>query len=173
MKSNESYSEAPKMRTSAPEESVCGKHLLILGGTYASLDAVRAARAMGVTVTVTDDGRTEDRVADISTADIGALAEYVAAQGIDGVFCGPSEFNIRNMAEPCRKTGLPCYTTPEQWDELSNKASLKKYCLRNGVAVARSYGLDSFLNEGDDREVKYPVAVKPVNGSSFAGVTVC
>ena len=80
-----------------------GKKLLVLGGTYASYDVVKNAREMGVHTIVADyyehgmaKGIADETVL-ISTTDIEGLSKFIRAKGIDGVFCGPSEFNIRNM----------------------------------------------------------------------------
>ena len=85
--------------------SVKGKRLLVLGGTSASLDIVKQSKEMGVFTLVTDEAPKESRVAKqladdyamVSTTDHDALAALIKEKNIDGVFCGPSEFNIRNM----------------------------------------------------------------------------
>lgn len=158
-----------------------GRKLLILGGTHASLDAVRVAQSMGVHVTVTDEApRSErvakqvaDAVAQISTGDISGLTELITREGIDGVFCGPSEFNIKNMIRLCAVAGLPCYATEELWNRCADKTLVKRYCEGNGVKMPEEYPLSLFTEEGADGVVKYPVAVKPVDGCSSKGVTVC
>ena len=160
---------------------LCGKHLLILGGTHASLDTVKIAQSMGIHVTVTDDAPTEtrvakqiaDSVAQISTDDIASLKALIIKEGIDGVFCGPSEFNIKNTVRLCAEAGLPCYATEELWNRCADKTEMKRYCEKNGVAVPKKYPVSLFESEDGDGEVTYPVAVKPADGCSSKGVTVC
>ena len=166
-------------------ENECGKplkkRLLILGGTHASLDAVRTAQKMGIHVTVADDAPTEERVSKriadsavrISTDDMNALSELIIKEKIDGVFCGPSEFNIKNTIRLCAKAGLPCYATEELWNRCADKTEMKRYCEKNGVAVPEKYPLTLFEADGADETVKYPVAVKPADACSSKGVTVC
>ena len=162
-------------------ESLRGKRLLILGGTHASLDAVRTAQSMGILVTVTDEAPTEERVskriadatAQISTDDIPSLTELIKKERIDGVFCGPSEFNIKNTVRLCANAGLPCYATMESWNKCADKTVMKRYCEKNGVAVPEKYPTEVFHTVGKDQNVKYPVAVKPADGCSSKGVTVC
>ena len=94
-------------------EYVKGKKLLVLGGTAASYDLVRQAKEMGAYTVVVDDRPTgvakeiADEAAIISTTDIDALAAFVKEKNIDGVFCSPSEFQIRNTMQVCKKLGLP------------------------------------------------------------------
>lgn len=158
-----------------------GKHLLVLGGTHASLDTVKTAQSMGIYVTVADDAPTETRVAkqiadsavQISTDDIASLKSLILKERIDGVFCGPSEFNIKNTIRLCAEVGLPCYATEDTWSRCADKTEMKRYCEKNGVAVPKKYPLSLFESENGDREVCYPVAVKPADGCSSKGVTVC
>jgi len=136
---------------------------------------------MGIHVTVTDEAPLSERVAKqiadsaafISTDDITALTELIKKQQIDGVFCGPSEFNIKNTIRLCAHAGLPCYATEELWSRCADKTEMKRYCEKNGVSVAEKYSPALFESEGADAAVTYPVAVKPVDGCSSKGVTVC
>lgn len=159
--------------------SVKGKRLLVLGGTTATLDLVKNAKEMGVYVIVTDNlngGVTKeiaDECANVSTTDLEALAELIAERKIDGVFCGPSEFNVRNLIRLCEKTGLPCYTNMEVWDRCANKDEFKQYCIKNGVDCPKEFFVDENSTEEELDKVDYPVIVKPVDGSSSNGISVC
>ncbi|MBQ4071554.1 MAG: ATP-grasp domain-containing protein [Clostridia bacterium] len=160
---------------------VKGKKLLVLGGTSASLDIVKNARSMGIYTVVTDDAPTETRVAKqiadetalVSTADIDALAALVRECGADGVFCGPSEFNLRNVIKLCEQTGLPCYTTTEVWDRCANKDVFKSYCREYGVDCTPEYAIDRDTPSCELEGIDYPIIIKPVDGSSSAGISVC
>lgn len=157
-----------------------GKRLLVLGGTSASYDLVKIAKSMGVYVIVSDNSTQRsltkelaDEVACISTTDITGLVRLVKEKNIDGAFCGPSEFNISNLVQLCQKANLPCYCTPEQWELCSNKKTFKEYCLKNNVLTAEEYNIDSFLKEHGDSHIEYPVIVKPVDGCSSKGISIC
>ena len=118
-----------------------GKRLLILGGTSASYDLVRNAKAMGIYTIVTDNNQTgvskeiADDTAMVSTADIDALVALAKEKNVDGIFCGPSEFNLRNVIRACAQAGLPCYTTMDVWDKCANKDVFKSYCREYGALV--------------------------------------
>lgn len=155
-----------------------GKRLLVLGGTSASLDLVKLAQSMGAYVIVTDEAdvskRVSKQIADeismVSTDDIPGLIQLVKEKRVDGAFCGPSEFNLKNLIELCDMAGLPCYVTPKQWDKYSNKKTFKEYCIRNGVPTAQEYSIDELTQDGD---VEYPLIVKPVDGCSSKGISIC
>lgn len=163
------------------DETLRGKRLLVLGGTSASLDLVRLAQTLGVYVIVTDEAdiacrvskQIADEVAMISTDDMKGLAELVKTQKVDGVFCGPSEFNLKNVIELCDKVGLPCYATPQQWDICSNKETFKEFCRKNGVPTAQEYDIQTFQGKEMDMDVEYPLIVKPVDGCSSKGISIC
>ncbi len=156
-----------------------GKRLLVLGGTAASVDLVRQAKEMGVYTIVVDDRPTgaakeiADEHAVVSTTDMDGLEAFIKEKRIDGVFCSPSEFNIRNTMKLCQQIGMRFYATQEQWDRCSNKESLKNYCKNNGLPFIPEY---HFTGEEDFEkcpEEVFPVIVKPVDGASSRGVRVC
>lgn len=160
--------------------SLKGKRLLILGGTYSTFDMVKLAKSLGVYVVVTDSSpdssitkELADEVATVSTSDIESLVSLVKEKNIDGAFCGPSEFNIGNLVKLCKDAHLPCYCTPEQWELCSNKKTFKEYCIRNNVPTAQEYVFKDFECEGFDKDVEYPVIVKPVDGCSSKGISIC
>ena len=128
-------------------ENLNGKKLLILGGTSASYDLVRNAKEMGIYTIVTDPNETgvskeiADETAFVSTADIEALVKLAKEKQVDGVFCGPSEFNLRNVIRVCADSGLPCYTTMDVWDKCANKDVFKSYCREYGVDCTPEYDI--------------------------------
>ena len=152
------------------------KKLLILGGTAASVEVLKVAKSLGYYVVVADDAPTETRIAkqmadeavEISTTDYDKLKKYISANSIDGVFCGPSEFNIVNVMEICRRAELLFYCTKEQWDICSNKYLFKKLCRKFEVPCVEEYDVET-----DSSRIRYPVIVKPVDGCSSKGLTVC
>ncbi len=159
--------------------TVKGKRLLILGGTAASYDLVTLAKEMGVVTIVADDresGVAKD-IADekviISTTDIEGLANLVREKRIDGVFCSPSEFQIHNAMQVCQAANLPFYATPDQWAKCSNKENLKQYCKNNDLPVIPEYHFTDTSNLDACPDDLFPVIVKPVDGASSRGVSVC
>lgn len=159
------------------------KKLLVLGGTSASIGVINEAHELEekVHVIVADDKPLDvgvakplaDEVVQISTADTEALAKYVRENQVDGVFCGPTEFNIQNALAVAEAAGLPFYCTREQWDLCSNKASFKDLCRQYGVPCVPEFHLTEEMREEDLKKIRYPVIVKPVDGCSSKGLTVC
>ena len=160
-------------------EHVENKRLLILGGTSASLDLVRNAKKLGIYTIVTDNNETgvakeiADETAMVSTADIDALVELCKERKADGIFCGPSEFNLRNVIRTAAQAGLPCYTTMEVWDRCANKDVFKQYCRQFNVDCTPEYAIDLETPMEELEKIDYPIIVKPVDGCSSAGITVC
>lgn len=159
--------------------NLTGKKLLVLGSTSATTDLVKIAKSMGIYTIVTDNlasGPSKDiadATAPITTTDYDGLTDFIRAQGIDGVFCGPSEFNIRNMIRLCEKANLPCYTTMEIWDRCANKDEFKQFCIDYNVDCPRRYPVDLSSSDEELEALDYPVIVKPVDGNSSRGITVC
>ena len=160
-------------------KEVMGKRLLILGGTFASYDLVKNAKKMGIFTIVTDDGekRVAKEIADdtamVSTTDMDGLLALIKEKKVDGVFCGPSEFNLRNVIRVCELAGLPCYTTMEIWNRCANKDVFKQYCRDYDVDCTPEYAIDLNTPMAELEQIEYPIIVKPVDGCSSAGITVC
>ncbi len=156
--------------------NLSGKKLLVLGGSMATYAIVENAKELGAITYVADMKTTGEayRIADIgvqiSTTDIDALAEYIKSEKIDGIFCGPSEFNIQNAMKLATASGLRFYANQELWDKCGNKQILKDYCRKNKLPEIPCY---SCLNADKISEKEFPVIVKPVDGCSSKGVSVC
>lgn len=155
------------------------KRLLVLGGTAATLDVVKVAQKLGVYVIVVDDRKTgvSKEIADesyiVSTTDMDGLKKIIEEKHIDGVFCGPSEFNLKNTMRLCQLTGLPFYATEKQWDICTNKARFKKLCKDFNVPVIPEYHLTAECLQEDLEKIQYPVIIKPVDGGGSRGISVC
>ncbi len=158
---------------------VDGKKLLVLGGAVSSLDVVEQAKKMGVYTIVADDRQTgvakeaADEAVVVSTTDMEGLLTLIREKNIDGVFTGPSEFNIVNAMRLCELADLPFYATKKQWDICSNKASFKELCRKYDVPVVPEYELDKKFLPEELEKIDFPVIVKPVDGCSSKGIAVC
>ncbi|MBQ7038211.1 MAG: ATP-grasp domain-containing protein [Clostridia bacterium] len=156
-----------------------GKRLLVLGGTSASLDIVKNARQMGVYTIATDDQpygvakEAADEAAFVSTTDFDGLSALIKEKHIDGVFCGPSEFNIRNLLILCEREGLPCYTNTAIWNRCANKDEFKAYCRQYGVDTPEEYTITADTTDEELDRIDYPIILKPVDGCSSKGISVC
>lgn len=155
-----------------------GKRLLVLGGTSGK-DIVAQAKRMGVYTIVADleEMNAAKSIADegvvISTTDTDALVALIKAKNIDGVFSGPSEFNIQQVMKLTKAAGLPCYVTKEQWDICQNKAAFKALCRKFGVPVVPEYHVTAEMKPVDLVQIQYPVVVKPTDACSSKGLSIC
>lgn len=155
-------------------DTIKGKRLLVLGGEYSTLRVVEYAREMGIYTIVTSNSPTgvakdaADETLMYSSDDYESLARYIKNNHIDGVMTGASEYHILNMIRLCKMTGLPVYATEEQWNTCENKQSFKALCRRYGVPCVKQF--DPSVEPGT---YEYPVIVKPTDGCSARGITVC
>ena len=151
-----------------------GKRLLILGGTRFSCEIVLKAKSMGVFTLVADYNRIEDspgkqiadESVDLSVTNVDAVVEYIKNHAIDGVIVGFNDMLLPYYAEICEKAGLPCYGTKAQFEVLIAKDQYKALCRQFGVPTIPEY-------EINDKHIKYPVLVKPVDSSGSRGITIC
>ena len=164
------------------EQSVAGKKLLIMGGRPAATpDIVRAAKGLGIYTIVTDNVAPErspaklmaDEYWDISTAEVERLAERVRDEGVDGIFTGVHEFNLKRTKELCALCGKPFYASEEQLRLNFDKVFFKESCKQAGIDVPESYTITPTPEEKELRALRYPLIVKPRDGGGGVGVTIC
>ena len=132
------------------------------------------AKAMCVYTIVADYNKIEDspgkqiadEAADLSVIDVDAVVAYIKEHAIDGVFVGFNDMLLPFYAEICKKAGLPCYGTKEQFETLIAKDQYKALCRQFGVPTIPEYDMN-------DTDIKYPVLVKPVDSSGSRGITIC
>lgn len=157
------------------------KKLLVLGGRpIGSIELVQRAKELGCYVIVADyladDESPAKKYADeswlISTAEVNELAENCRKHHVDGILTAVHEFNINRMRELCTILDLPCYCAGDAWKYCDNKSDFKSLCKDNGISVANLYYCGN-INNFSCVNIKYPVAVKPVDGSGSRGFSVC
>jgi len=151
-----------------------GKKLLLLGGDVLTCDIVNKAHEMGLYVVVTDWYDPQRSPAKLladeywmtSIEDYDELAKKIKEHHIDGVLTGFTDSYLLPYQHLCEITGLPCYGTKEQFQIFTNKAQYKKLCREFGVPTIEEFSADA-------ENIKFPVLVKPIDGSGSRGVIIC
>jgi len=157
------------------------KKLLMLGAPFSSMEIVQKAKGRGWYTIVTDNRplvvspvkQAADDYWNISTAETELLEEKCREEGIDAIFTGVSEFNLDRVLMMTRDLDLPCYIDEEAWKFARNKYLFKEKCLEKGVPVVQSYPIPDSNDESSWSQIKYPVVVKPVDGTGNAGLSIC
>lgn len=151
-----------------------GKKILILGGKAATVNVVQLAKRLGIETYVTgiQEGGQAKELADhtflAGSEEHDKLIEYIRDNQIDGVMTGSAEFQIQQMIKLCAKAGLYCYATEEQWNATQDKRNFKDLCKKYGIPGVPEFSVNDVLSDAD-----FPVIVKPVDGCSSIGISVC
>ncbi len=158
------------------------KRLLLLGSTPNIAGMVKTAQAMGIYVLVTDNKalkdapakRIADEYADISLADIDAVAAYIKEKQVDGVLTGFSDSYLTYYRAICEKAGLPCYGDAHTFDIATDKMCFKQAC--EGAGVGTIPGTNAYAYEealAFAQKNGYPLMLKPADNSGSRGVIKC
>lgn len=150
-----------------------GKRLLLMGGAAFIQDIKKYANEKEFTLIAVGKSKgahseASDEYYPIDTRDVDAISNIVKEKHIDGLFVGANECNIPPAIEVAERTGLHFYCTREQWEALSNKATLKQLLRKHGLPIIPEY-----YPSQDPQTIDYPVIVKPVDGSGARGISVC
>lgn len=163
-------------------EHLKGKTLLVMDRTSLAACAVIRAKEMGIKTVVANFYKTEDspskQVADVAIdidiSDTDAMLKLIKEQKIDGIFVGWTDSHLPFYADICEKAGLPCCGTKEQFEILSNdKNKFKEKCIEYGVPTPEIFKVNIDFNREDLDKIKYPVMVKPADGSGGRGIMKC
>lgn len=151
-----------------------GKKLLILGGDSLTCDIVNKAHEMGLYVIVTDwyDPKRSpakllaDEYWMTSIEDFDELARKIGENQVDGILTGFTDSYLLPYQHICELTHKPCYGNEEQFRVFTHKDQYKQLCRCFNVPT-----IEEFSEESAD--IKFPVLVKPVDGSGSRGIVIC
>jgi biotin carboxylase len=164
------------------KNDLLGKKILVLGGKpIGSCDIVNYAKELGVHSIVTDfltqekspAKKISDEFWNISTSEIEKLREAIVNNKVDAVFTGSHDFNIRMACEICSLVGLPFYATEDQLLKTTLKSFYKKLFQSYNIPVVPEFYIDQNFNKDDLKKIKYPVLIKPADGTGGNGISIC
>lgn len=159
-----------------------GKKLLVLGGAFQHCKLIEAAKDMGVITYVTDylplENAPAKQIADKyymhNISDIDEIVEMCIEKKIDGVISTSLDACQKPYYQVCKRLGLPCFGTEEQFEILTDKTAFKKCCIENGVDVISEYAVSDFESkEKCDETVEFPVLIKPCDSRGSRGQSIC
>lgn len=161
------------------EKILKGKKLLILGANPETIPLVQVANDMGVKTIVTSN-RKEDpakkyawKACDVDGLDVPGLVALANEEQVDGVLVGVADMLVPTYCKVCDALNLPCYATQDIVNVFSYKDVFKATCEQYGVHGIPEFYLDEELKQEDIAKIEFPVMVKPVDGYSGLGMTVC
>lgn len=152
------------------------ERILILGANPETALLVETAKHMGIYTVVTDHlpdsyaKRVADAAYNIDGMDIEGLTELALQEKIGGVIVGTADPLIPSYYKICKRLGLPCYVTKDSLAAFTNKKELKAICAKFGIQGVPEYTAEQLK---ENRNIKYPVLIKPVDGRSGKGISVC
>lgn len=159
--------------------NLAGKKLLILGANPETIPLVQVANEMGIKTIVTSNvpedaaKRYAWKACNVDGMDVPGLIALAHAENVDGVLVGVADILVPIYCKVCAALNLPCYATQEIVDVFSYKDVFKATCERYGVHGIPEFYLDADMRPEDMAKIQFPVMVKPVDGYSGLGMTVC
>ena len=154
------------------------KKILILGGGFLQSYVIRKAKDIGYYVLVLDADpnamgfQYADEHAVINIVDENACLKYAREKGIDGVLTAATDFSVLTMSRIASEMGLPGINYKSA-KLIKNKAAVRK-CLFEAHAddTGYSFEIDSIEQIPEvQQKVKYPIMMKPVDGSGSRGAS--
>lgn len=161
------------------EVDLNGKKLLILGANPETIPLVELANEMGVKTVVTSSVVGDAakayawKACDVDGMDVPSLVALARKEQVDGVLVGVADILVPAYCKVCNVLDLPCYATDEIVEVFSYKDVFKATCEKYGIHGIPEFYLDENMKREDLDRIQYPVMVKPVDGRSGLGMSVC
>ena len=155
-----------------------GKRLLLVGGLNNTADLIDLAHRNGVIIGVADYNpgtfvkSLADEAYDNDAYDEDSMAALISEKRFDGVITAFNEKLgpvVRRLAD---RVGFPTPFSVEQLQMSTNKKYFKHTCIKYGVPVPKEYKIGS-LEDIPDKDIEFPVIIKPVDSASSVGVMPC
>lgn len=156
-----------------------GKKLLILGANPETIPLVETAKELGVEVIVTSSipsdaaKKVASKAFDVDGLDVPGLIELARKEKVDGILVGVADVLVEPYCKVCDALNMPCYATANIVKVFTQKDVFKATCERYGIHGIPEFYLDNRMQREDLDRIVYPVMVKPVDGRSGMGMTVC
>lgn len=154
------------------------KNLLMLGGGFLQTFVIKKAKELGYFVHVLDANpkaegfKYADKYAVINIVDEDACLEYARDNKVDGVLTAATDYSVLSMSRIATELNLPGINY-ESAKLIKNKAAVRK-CLYDAHADDTGYSYEIHSIEEAEKykdEIKYPVMVKPCDGSGSRGAS--
>lgn len=154
------------------------KKILLLGGSFFQVPAVKMARKLGyyaITCDYLPDNPGHayaNEYHNVSTTDLDAVLKLAEKLKIDGIVAYASDPAAPTAAFVAEKLGLPG-NPYEAVYTLTHKDLYRKFLKENGFAVPKSIGVESF-EEFQEKciDMNFPIVIKPTDSSGSRGVTI-
>ena len=161
------------------DNNLLNKKLLILGANPETIPLIETAKKMGVRAIVTDNNpnalakKYADQAFNVDGMDVEGLISLAKEQKVNGVLVGVADRLIEPYQQVCEALNLPCYSNKEQSKILTNKYLFKQYSEQLGIKNIPSIVLKLGFSMHEIDELNYPIFVKPVDGNSGKGMSLC
>lgn len=154
------------------------KRLLVVAAGYLQTFLIKKAKALGYYVIAIDGNPNAegfefaDESACVNITDPEACVEFAKSKDIDGVVTAASDYGVISASEVANTLGLPGIN-PEVARLIKNKYLVRK-CLYENTVDDTEQAFE--VNQNTDiselsKRIKYPVMVKPCDGSGSRGAS--
>lgn len=156
------------------------KKMLLLGGSYAEIPLIKAAKKAGYYI-ITTGNQTDglghsygDEYINCDFSDRNAICELARRLDVDAICSGCNDFAYLSAAYACERLGLPGHDAFETARKIHHKDQYRKLAQQLGIAAPRAY---QCRNEEEMQEaakhINFPVIVKPVDLTGGKGMKRC
>ena len=152
------------------------KKILILGANSETIPLIKTAKDMGLITYVTDNNPTApaksfaDVKVDIDGLDVESLIKFILQEKIGGIMVGVADRLVKPYVSLCEKLELPCYGNSDSIHYLTNKIEFNFLIEKFNLKSIPKFTQLETCNLPPEH---FPLLIKPADGNSGQGFTVC
>jgi biotin carboxylase len=154
------------------------KRIMMLGGSYFQMSAIKRAKELGYYVITCDylpdnpGHKFADEYHNVSTVDREAVLELARKLNIDGILAYASDVSVATAAYVSEKLGLPSNSL-RTTEILSRKDLFKSFLQENGFFTPASGSFTDYDSAYEfAKQLGRKMIIKPVDASGCKGITI-
>lgn len=150
--------------------------LMILGASYAQLNAIKRAKQEGLSVLVTDyyDDSVGKQIADehgfASTFDVEETFKIAKEKKVDGIMTTGTDQPVLTVSKVANLLGLPTFLNNEIAYRVTNKKAMKRLFTENNIPTVDYRILEQDFDDEVLAGLDFPVVVKPLDSQGQRGI---
>jgi len=151
-------------------------NLLILGGGYCQLNAIKMAKKKGYKIIISDylednpGKQLCDNLENVSTFDVKGNIKVGEKYNIDGVLAVGTDQPVYTAAAVSEKLELPSLISSDTAKAVTNKKIMKNIFKTEGIPTVNFTFAGKNFKDEELSELKFPVVIKPLDSQGQRGV---
>jgi biotin carboxylase len=155
------------------------KKLLVVGGGYAEIPLIEAAKKMDFYVITTGNKPNDmghnysNEYINVDFSDKEAIYELAKKEKVDAICAGCNDFALLSASYTAEKLNLPGYDNYKISNIIHHKDKYREFAMNNNINTPQAIGICESGNVLEKiKDLSYPLIIKPVDLTGGKGISI-